>query len=153
MAQFMKRASSHEAGHIIVAFKLGLRVECVRVQNGLPLTDVWADDLDATGRAAEDRYAFLAGGIAGEKVIFGDYDRKAMQDDQNKITQRGGGRIDDYLQGALSIVEASKSCVDRLRQTMTLNWVSAQAEAQFSSDPDSYEILSGVELMHILQNC
>src|ERR1700752_2494620 len=96
MAQFMKRASSHEAGHIIVAFKLGLRVECVRVQNGLPLTDVWADDLDSTGRTAEDRYAFLAGGIAGEKVVLGDYDRKAMQDDQNKITQRGGGRIDDY---------------------------------------------------------
>jgi hypothetical protein len=51
------------------------------------------------GRPAKDRYAFLAGGIAGEQFVLGDYDLKAMQDDQNKITQRGGGRIDDYLPG------------------------------------------------------
>ena len=55
MSEFMKRAACHEAGHIIVAFKQGIRVEGVRVANGLLLTDVWADDLDSTSRPAIDR--------------------------------------------------------------------------------------------------
>jgi len=74
----MKRAACHEAGHIIVAFKLGIRVESVRVANGLLLTDVWADDLDSTSRPKIDRYAFLAGGsLASNSSLGGDYDRGA----------------------------------------------------------------------------
>jgi len=103
MDEFMKRASCHEAGHIIVAFKLGIRVEAVRMENGLLLTDVWKDDFDSTARPAIDRYAFLAGGIAGEQFIFGDYDRVAMRNDQAKVTQRNGVEIETYLPEALAI--------------------------------------------------
>jgi hypothetical protein len=153
MSEFMKCAICHEAGHIVVAHNLGIAVQCVRVAGRLTITDVQMRDLDSPSRARLEKYIFLAGGIAGEQFVLGDYDREGMQDDQNKITQRGGGPIDDYLPKALSILETSKSCIDRIRQAMTLNWASARAEAQVSSDPDSYEVLSRVQLMHILQGC
>jgi hypothetical protein len=153
MSEFMKRAACHEAGHIIVAFKLGIRVESVRVANGLLLTDVWADYLDSTSRPKIDRYAFLAGGIAGEQFIFGDYDRIAMRDDQAKVTQRNGAAIETYIPEALAIVTANESCLGRIRQQLTINWIAARAEAQLCSDSDSYPILSRVELDDILRSC
>ena len=153
MDEFMKRASCHEAGHIIVAFKLGIPVEAVRVENRLLLTDVWTDDLDSTARPAIDRYAFLAGGIAGEQFIFGDHDRVAMRDDQAKVTQRNGAAIDTYIPEARAILNANKSLFDRTTLDLTAQWIYARAEAQFSFDPDSYEILSRMEIDQMLQRC
>lgn len=157
MGEFMKRAACHEAGHIIVAFKLGIRVEGVREANGLLLTEVWADDLDSTSRPAMKRYTFLAGGIAGEKFIFGDFDPQGMQDDQTKIAQRNGVGIEIYLFEALAIVSANKSCFDRIRKQLTNNWIAARAETQFCSDSDcdsdSYTILSRSDLDDILSVC
>jgi len=153
MDEFMKRASCHEAGHIIVAFKLGIPVEAVRVENRLILTDVWKDDLDSTARPAIDRYAFLAGGIAGEQLVFGDYDPVAMRNDQAKVTQRNGVEIETYLPDALAIVSAGKFCLDHVRRQLYLNWITARAEAQFCSDSDSYTVLSRSDLDDILRAC
>lgn len=149
----MKRASCHEAGHIIVAFKLGIPVEAVRVENRLLLTDVWTDDLGSTARPAIDRYAFLAGGIAGEQFVFGDYDPIAMRNDQAKVTQRKGVEIETYLPEVLAIVSANKSCLGHVRRQLHLNWIAARAEAQFCSDSDSYTILSRSDIDDILRVC
>lgn len=153
MSEFMKRATCHEAGHIVVAFKLGIRVEGVRVANRLLVTDVRADDLDSASRPAIERYAFLAGGIAGEQFIFGGYDRVAMQDDQKKVTERNGTAIETYLPKALAILTASESCLCRVRKELSIKWMQAYAEAQFTSDSDTYPILSRTELDDILRSC
>ena len=153
MNEFMKRATCHEAGHIVVALKLGIPVEAVRVGHRLILMHVSENDFDSTARPAIDRYAFLAGGIAAEQFIFGDYDRSAMRDDQTKVTQRNGVAVETYLPEALAIVSANKYCLDHVRRQLHLNWIAARAEAQFCSDSDSYTILSRSDLDDILRAC
>jgi hypothetical protein len=153
MSEFMKRAICHEAGHIVVAHNYGIAVEGVKVAGGLTITDVHMGDPDSPSLGAREMYIFLAGGIAGEQYVLGSYDRAGMQNDQTKISEWGGGPIESYLRDALAIVGASKSSLNQIRKKLSSNWIIARAEAQFCSDPDSYPILSRVELQDILRSC
>ena len=149
----MKRAACHEAGRIVMAFELAIRIKSVRVVDGVLFTDVMEDDLDSASRPAMERYAFLAGGIAAEKFKLGDYDRGAMGNDQEKVTQRNGAAIEIYIPDALRILATKEACLDRIRKQLTTKWIEARAAAQFDPDPDSYLIMSTTELDKILRYC
>ena len=69
-----------------------------------------------------------------------------MRTDQNIIFERGGGPIEDYLPHALSIIYLNEIRFTRLRKQLILGWVKAAAEAAFTADPDSFELLSQQEL-------
>ena len=74
-----------------------------------------------------------------------------MGPDQRFIHERGGGVITDYLPDALAILRAHGTRLNRLKDELALKWVSARAEAQFSDDPDSYELLTRQELEELWQ--
>jgi hypothetical protein len=145
----MNRAMSHEAGHAVVGLHFGFEIEGIAVTNRLPLTSI--SDLDSPERTPGERYMFLAAGIASEYLSFGNYDAEAMGPDQRFIHERGGGVITDYLPDALAILRAHGTRLNRLKDELALKWVSARAEAQFSDDPDSYELLTRQELEELWQ--
>lgn len=136
----MKRAMIHEAGHAVIGMHFGFDIAGIAVINRLPLTSV--SDFDAPDRTPEQRYVFLAAGTASETFSFGDYDPQAMGSDQRFIYERGGGVITDYLPDALEILRANEGRLNRIQHQLALKWISTRAEAQFNSDPDSYELLS-----------
>jgi hypothetical protein len=148
MSTFVKRAISHEAGHIIVAWYFGITVECVRVTKGMPNTVV--RDLDSPQVMASERFIYLAGGIAGEQFTFGDYETTAMGGDQREIYERKGEQIASYLPYALRIIESQNPNYQRVREQLSLGWITAQNEAKFEDDTDSFDLLSRSELEQIL---
>jgi hypothetical protein len=143
----MNRAMSHEAGHAVIALHFGFDIAGIGVANRLPYTSI--SDLDSPERTPEQRYIFLAAGIASEYLAFGDYDEGAMGSDQKFIQEWGGGIITDYLPDALDILRANESRLNRIKNQLALKWVSGRAEAQFSETPDSYELLTRQELDEI----
>jgi hypothetical protein len=145
----MNRAMIHEAGHAVIGMHFGFDIAGIAVTNRLPHTSI--SDLDAPDKTPEQRYIFLAAGIASETLSLGDYDQQAIGSDQGFIYGRGGDVITHYLPAALEILRANESRLNRLKNQLALKWISARAEAQFSSDPDSYELLSRQELDEIWQ--
>jgi hypothetical protein len=143
----MDRALVHEAGHAIIALHLGFRVERIEVANGFPRLIL--SNFDDAERTAAERYLVLAGGIASEQLGFGNHDQDAMGSDQREIETRGGGPITDYVSDALQVLNANKAMLDSLVKRLSLNSIAARAEAQFSSDPDSYEIMDANQLAEI----
>jgi hypothetical protein len=57
----------------------------------------------------------------------------------------------DYLPDALEILRANETRLNRLKDKLALKWISARTEAQFSDDPDSYELVTRQELDEIWQ--
>lgn len=145
----MKRAMCHEAGHAVVGLYFGFDIEGIAVTNRLPHTSI--SDSDLSERAPEQRFIFLAAGIASEYLSFGNYDGQAMGSDQRLIYESGGGLITEYLPAAMDLLRANETHLNRIKDKLALKWISARAEAQFSSDPDSYELLSRHELDEIWQ--
>jgi hypothetical protein len=145
----MSRAMSHEAGHTVIGLHLGFDIAGIAVTNRLPHTSI--SDLDSAEKTPKQRYIILTGGIAGESLLFGDYDQEAMGSDQRLMYERGGGVITDYLPDALEILRANEGRLNRIKDELALKWIIARAEAQFSADPDSYELLSRQELDQIWQ--
>jgi len=143
----MNRAVIHEAGHAILALHFGFNVEQIEVKDGL--TRIVISDFDNPGRTATEKCLVLAGGISNESRMIGNYDPGAIGSDQEQIKLRGGGNIVDYLTEAEKVLNAYKPSLDLLVERLSVRWVTARAEAQFSGDPDSYELLSGSELEEI----
>jgi hypothetical protein len=143
----MDRAVAHEAGHVIVALGLGFCVERVEVANGFPRVII--SNFDGAERTPEERYLVLTGGIANEFRLFGNYDQDAIGADQREIQARGGGSITDYISDAWKILNAQTATLDSLVKRLSLNWIAARAEAQFSSDPDTYEVMDASQLEQI----
>lgn len=143
----MNHAMSHEAGHAVIALYFGFDIAGIAVTNRLPHTSI--SDLDSPERTPEQRYIFLAAGIASEYLSFGNYDEEAMGSDQRFIHERGGGIITGYLPDALDILRANEGRLNRIKNQLALKWVSGRAEAQFSEHPDSYELLTRQELDEI----
>jgi hypothetical protein len=145
----MNRAMNHEAGHVVIGLHFGFNIVEIALTNRLPHTSIC--DLDSEDKTPEHRYIFLAGGIASESLVFGDYDQGAMGSDQRLIYERGGGVITDYVPAAIEVLRANQGRLNRLNHQLALKWICARAEAQFSSQPDSYELLSRQELDEIWQ--
>lgn len=143
----MDRALVHEAGHAVIALYLGFLVERIEVANGF--TRLILPHFDDAERTSAERCSVLAGGIANEFLSFGNYDQEALGADQREIKVRGGGPITDYVSDALQILNANKARLDSLVKRLSLNSIAARAEAQFSSDPDSYEIMDATQLAEI----
>ena len=61
-----------------------------------------------------------------------------MESDQRLIYERGGGVITEYLPAAMDLLRAIETRLNRIKDELALKWISARAEAQFSSYPDSY---------------
>ena len=143
----MDRALVHEAGHAIIAMHLDFRVERIEVANRFPRLIL--SNFDDRERTSGERYLVLAGGIASEHLFCGNYDQDAMGADQREIQALGGGPITDYISDALQILCTNKARLDLLVKELSLNSIAARAEAQLSSDPDSYEIMNATQLAEI----
>jgi hypothetical protein len=76
----------------------------------------------------------LASGIAAEQLVLGDYDVEGSTDDQKKISECGGGAIENYLVEACNIIRSNECCVRRLRERLTRRWIESQAESEASSN-------------------
>lgn len=140
----MNRAAAHEAGHVVIALHFGFDVLRIAMSDGLAHVSI--SDFDDPRKTPMERYVVLAGGIAAENLKFGNYDQQAMGADQKEISFRGGGPINDYLNGAVAILRAQEGTFERIIHELSLRWITARLEAQFTSEPDTYEILSGSEL-------
>lgn len=146
MSDEMKRAICHEAGHAVVALHLGFRVERIEVSKGLPTV---VCDL-APQRTQEDRCILFAGGIAGELSCgYASYDQEACRSDQSRISEIGGGSIENYLPQASGLLRSGEAFFCELRKEMTRAWVEAEGASVFGSDPNSFEILSEQEIADI----
>jgi hypothetical protein len=143
----MNRDVIHEAGHAVVALHFGFHIEQVEVKDGLMRTVI--SDFDGPGRTATEKYLVLAGGISNETRTIGNFDRGAMGSDQEQIRVRGGGQIEGYSPEAQKILEANRPRLDLIVEKLSLRSIMARLEAQFSPDPDSYELLSGPALEEI----
>lgn len=149
MSVDIKRAISHESGHAIIALHFGFRVEQIAIAHRRP--SLLTSDLDSPQRTAQERYIFLAGGIASEIFTCGHYDHNGMRLDPKMICDRGGGPIENYVPDALKIIRSNEARLTRLRKELTARWVGAAAEAAFDSDPDSFELISRQDLELIWQ--
>ena len=142
----LKRPSCHEAGHTVVALFFGFGVEGIDVFEGRLRTMC---QLDAGDRTDNERFIFLAGGIAGEKSELGHYDSGGCRDDQKKISERGGKSIESYLPEATRIIESNKECFRELRKKITIRAIERSMEMSISSGKNSFKLLTGDEIQQI----
>ena len=143
----MNRAMVHEAGHAIIATQLGF--EIIRIAVNVRMPQLQIANFDSPERTPAERYLVLVGGIASESLVLHGYDQQAMGADQKLIQERGGAQIDKYLPDGMKILTANQDRLDLLIEKLHLRWITARAEAQFTSDPDSFELLSGKEVEEI----
>jgi hypothetical protein len=142
-----KRPSCHESGHTIVGLSLGFHIAGIDVFEGRLRTI--CVDLDAQDKTDMDRFIFLAGGIAGEKVGIGNFDRSGCRDDQQKITDRGGKVIDTYLVDASRIIESSKARFEELKKQIVVKMITKSMEMAISGTGNSFRLISGDEIQRI----
>jgi hypothetical protein len=139
----LKRPSCHEAGHTVVALFLGFRVDGIEAFEGRLRT---MSELDAADRTDRERFVFLAGGIAGEKCGLGNFDSGGCNDDQKKISERGGESIETYLVEAAAIVEANKECFQDLRKQITIRAIERSMEISVSAGQNTFKLVSEDEI-------
>jgi hypothetical protein len=89
----------------------------------------------------DPQYIFLAGGIAGELSVFGDYDELGAYRDQEKIHDREGAGIEKDSTTARNILHENVACFTLLRQKLSRSWTTAASAAQFEDDPDTFDPL------------
>jgi hypothetical protein len=125
------RAICHEAGHTVVGLHFGFHIDKVEISEGR--SNVKCADLESSERSANERFVFLAGGIAGEKFFdpSSDYCREAASCDQSMITKLGGRSIEEYLPEALDTVRSHEKVLGVLRTQMTKRWVAEEFQLRF----------------------
>jgi hypothetical protein len=146
----LKRATCHEAGHVVVALCYEFRVDGIEVFEGRFRTMCVLDD---PARTDEERFVFLAGGIAGEEFEFPKYDPEGCKDDQAQITKRGGGLIETYLPDATKIIDPNNDCFRALRSKITTKAIEKSMEMMISGGKNSFRLISGVEIQQIWTAC
>jgi hypothetical protein len=142
----MERWISHEAGHVMTALHLGFRFDSIEIFQGKPRTmcDVYAD-----GRTNEERYVFLAGGIAGETCDLGNYDRGACGDDQAKISELGGRPIETYLHAASEIINIHKGSFHELKTRIKIRTLERRMEGMIVGSGNTFGVLRRAEIDRI----
>ncbi len=136
----------HEAGHVITALHLGFRVDGIEIFQGKPRTMC---DLYAAERINEERYVFLASGIAGETCDFRNYDRAACGDDQARISELGGGSIETYLPAASEIINAHKGSFNELKKKITIRILERRMEGMIVGSGNTFKVLPPAEIERI----
>jgi hypothetical protein len=149
----VERAMSHEAGHAVVGLHFGFRIDGIDVKSGRPRTECHLDSLERSNR---ERFVFLAGGIASEKVFdsASDYDHAASGNDQSMITERGGGSIAEYLPEALRILHSREKVLRCLKERLCRELVVQKAKARMraiigSGSGNSFRLLAGEQIKEI----
>jgi hypothetical protein len=146
----MERWICHEAGHITVALKLGFRVESVEIFQGKPRTMC---ELSAADRTDDERYVFLAGGVAGELSVFREYDRTARGSDQALITEFGGGSIDAYLPQASEILNSTQNFHGELKKRIKLRILERSLEGMILGSSNTFPILARATIEDLWNAC
>jgi hypothetical protein len=136
----------HEAGHAITALHLGFRVHSIEIFQGKPRTMC---DLNDAAKTNEERYLFLAGGIAGETCDLRDFDRTACAADQAKISEWGGKPIETYLPAASEIINVHKGPFRELKKKITSRMLERRIEGMVAGSGNTFEVLSRAEIEQI----
>jgi hypothetical protein len=136
----------HEAGHVIAALHLGFRVDSIEIIQGKPATMC---DLNAADRTNEERYIFLAGGIAGETCDLGNYDRAACGDDQARISELRGGPVQTYLPAASEIIDAHNGCFRELKKKITFRMLERQMVGMIVGSNNTFTVLPRAEIERV----
>jgi hypothetical protein len=100
-------------------------------------------------RTNEERYLFLAGGIAGETSDLRSYDRTACGDDQAKISAWGGVSIETYLPTASEIINAHKGSFDELKKKITIRMLERRMEGMLVGSGNTFKVLPPGEIERI----
>jgi hypothetical protein len=145
-----KPASCHEAGHVLVGLYFRFVVERVEVSEGRFQTMC---QIDASDRTDQERFVFLAGGVAGEKCELGSYDLDGYKDDQRKISERGGASIETYLPDAARIIESNKECFNKLWEQIRNRAIQKRMEMMISGGGNSFKLLTSDEIQQIWTPC
>lgn len=145
-----RRPSAHEAGHTVVALFHGFKV--ARIESFQGVFRVRAE-LDAADKTDDQRFLFLAGGVAGETLVFGDYEPGPSKNDQDLTTQHGGGSIDTYRPGAERVIEANQKCFQELRDKIAKRAIQKTMEMQISGGSNSFVLMTGEEVQQVWVRC
>jgi hypothetical protein len=140
------RGSCHEAGHTVVALHFGFRVEGIDVREGRFCVMC---DLDTANKTDEERFIFLAGGIAGEKYRLGTFDQGGYAGDQSEISERGGESIESYAPRAIEIIESNHACFEELKKKITLCAVARSMEMSITGGKNSFKLVTAAEIEQI----
>jgi hypothetical protein len=146
----LKRPCCHEAGHAVVALFFGFRVDGIKVFGGRFHTMC---QLDAKDRTDKERFIFLAGGIAGEKSSLGNYDSGGYNDDQKKISERGGESIEVYLADATRIIDSNKESFREIVKKITTRAIERSMEMSISGGKNSFKLVTGAEIQQVWTVC
>ena len=141
-----KRPSCHEAGHAVVGLHLNFSIEGIEVFEGRLRTMC---QLDCGDRTDEERFVFLAGGVAGEKSETGGYYSAGCKDDQAKIFQRGGKSIEAYLPEAARIIQSNKKCFDEMRKRIVMRTIEGSVVTSIAGGKNSSRLLTSGEIQLI----
>jgi hypothetical protein len=143
--------SWHEAGHTVVGLHYGFQIDRIDVFEGKFRTMCV---LDAVERTNDERYVFLAGGVAGERAgLNNQYDAAGYKDDQEKITARGGASIETYLPTATVIFTANRVCLNQLKSRIANRAVQKVAERMMFGGSNSFGLLSREDIQEIWNAC
>jgi hypothetical protein len=143
--------SWHEAGHTVVALHYGFEIDRIEVFEGKFRTMCV---LDAPERTHEERYVFLAGGVAGEKAgLHNQYEEGGYKDDQEKITARGGASLETYLPAATAILTANEACLNQLKTRIANRAVQEVLERTISGGSNSFGLLTSDDIQAIWRAC
>jgi hypothetical protein len=130
----------------VVALHYGFRLDDIEACEGRLLVKC---DLDAGDKTDEERFIFLAGGIAAEQFRLGAFDQGGCNDDQNKISERGGESIETYVPRAIEIIESSKACFEELKKKITIRAITRSMEMSITGGKNSFTLVTAEEIQQI----
>jgi hypothetical protein len=141
-----EHAICHEAGHAIVAMNFGLDVHEICVEQSIPTAK-----FDITGATIQRACTVYAAGTAAEKIAFGGFNA-ASNSDRQKISDAGGGRLEDHLDYAMEILRANTRCHREIWNEMSRNWLAEEGASIWSgsnSDKMNFVVLRGARIKEI----
>lgn len=146
----LRNPTRHEAGHVVIGLHLGFIVESVEVVGG---KFVNVCQLNDPNRTNEERYLYLAGGIAAEQLEFNRYDREASENDQKLISELGGGKIESYICAATEIIRTHEACFRTFWQRITIRLQEKLMAMIVTRGSNSFKLLSSAEIQEIWLAC
>lgn len=105
--------------------------------------------LNDPSRTNEERYLYLAGGIAAEQLEFNHYDREASENDQKLISELEGGKIESYISPATEIIRTHEACFRRFWERITIRLQEKRMAMIATGGSNSFKLLSSAEIQEI----
>ena len=128
----------------MIALHFGIDVDAIEVINGKSQVSILRNDYDRM--TSQERFIFLAGGVAGECRFLKTHDQDGKRDDEIKLEQAGGGSIEDYLSDAMAILSANDARFNRLNKELVRKWDIARIEASLDAGLENFVLLSKSEI-------